>query len=199
VTPGAGAGSTGRLSVLHAILREWWVAVSLPAVLVLGLGVLAGLRVNVSRSLPLGVYRIIGDASLARRGSVVIVCLPSEWEKFALQRGILQPGHCEGGGFGLGKIVVGIPGDVIEFSEDGIAVNGAPIRNSNPLKWDGQGRGMPHYPWNSYTLKADELWLFSPYHPAAFDSRYFGPVSNAHVQGVARPLWTGSWIASPSQ
>jgi type IV secretory pathway protease TraF len=34
-----------------------------------------------------------------------------------------------------------------------------------------------------------QVWLLSGHDSRSFDSRYFGPVPVANVQGVARPVW----------
>ncbi|MET0399127.1 MAG: conjugative transfer signal peptidase TraF [Longimicrobiaceae bacterium] len=185
-----------NLAVLREVCREWWVQAALLAVALLGAGVLAGFRVNVTRSYPLGLYRVVGDASAVERGSVVIVCLPPDWARFALRRGILGPGHCEGGSYGLGKMVLAVGGDVVELRRDRLAVNGVPVRGSRTLEQDSRGRPMPHYAWGRYALRQGEVWLYSSYHVAAFDSRYFGPVTVTRIQAVIRPVWAD---ASPHE
>jgi conjugative transfer signal peptidase TraF len=181
------------LEQLREVGQEWWVRIALALVCVLVVGVVSGFRVNVSPSLPLGLYRTGGDATTVERGSVVIVCLPPEWARFALQRGILGPGRCRGGSFGLGKIVLAVGGDVVAFDEDGVTVNGEYVPNSRPPSADQHGRRIPHHPWGKYTLRAAEIWLFSPYQRAAFDSRYFGVISVSSVTSVVHPVWTAKY------
>jgi conjugative transfer signal peptidase TraF len=176
--------------VLREVCHERWLWAALLGVALLGAGVLAGFRVNVTRSYPLGLYRVVGGASAAERGSVVIVCLPPEWARFALRRGILGPGHCQGGSYGLGKRVLAMGGDVVELRRDGLTVNGVPVPYGTPLKRDSRGQPMPHYAWGRYALRQGEVWLYSPYHVAAFDSRYFGPVTVTRIQAVIQPVWT---------
>ena len=185
---------------LLEIAHLWWVRIAGVFVLLLLAGLLAGFRVNVSRSLPPGIYQAVGGSSAVRRGSIVIVCLPRDWAAFALQRGITGPGQCDGGSYGLGKIVVAVPGDVVELREEGIIVNQKLLPNSRPLSRDSHGRSLPRPPIGSYRLRRNQIWLFSPYHHSAFDSRYFGPLSISHVQSVVRPVIvrrTGH-ISSPS-
>ena len=184
----------GRLVALQEIGRLWWFRVGFASVILLTICTMVGFRVNVTRSLPLGLYRTVGGASAVERGDIVIVCLPPEWARFALQRGILGPGHCEGGSYGLGKIVLAVGGDVVEFHRDGLTVNGKAVPESRPMLHDRHLRDMPHHPWGRHILRAREIWLFSPYHPAAFDSRYFGPLARSRVQSVVRPLWTAKSI-----
>jgi conjugative transfer signal peptidase TraF len=153
-----------------------------------GLGALLGLRLNLTESLPRGVYRTVGEAP--RRGSIVAVCPPLDAAEFARERGYLGPGSCPGGVRGLGKIVLAIGGDVVAHREDGIAVNRELIANSGTLARDSRQRLLPHYPWGDHVLKPRELWLFSSYRPNSYDSRYFGPVDASRVMAVLRPVWT---------
>lgn len=178
-----------NLAVLREVCRERWVRVALVGVALLVAGVFAGFRVNVTRSYPLGLYRVVGDASAVERGSVVIVCLPPEWARFAVRRQILGPGYCEGGSYGLGKMVLATGGDVVELRRDGLTLNGVPVPHSRTVERDSRGRPMPHHPWGRHMLRPGDVWLYSSCHPGAFDSRYFGPVSTWRIQAVIRPLW----------
>ena len=152
------------------------------------LSALLGLRLNLTESLPRGVYRTIREAP--RRGSIVVVCLPLDAAELARERGYLGPGSCPGGVRGLGKIVLATAGDVVAHREEGISVNREPIANSRTLERDSRHRALPHYPWGDYVLKAREFWLFSPYRPNSYDSRYFGPVHASQVVSVLRAVWT---------
>ena len=143
---------------------------------------------NLTESLPPGIYRTIGEAP--RRGSIVVVCLALDAAVLARERGYLGPGSCPGGVRGIGKMVLAIGGDVVAHRQDGIAVNLKPIANSRTLPRDSRRRALRHYPWGDYVLKARELWLFSPYRSNSYDSRYFGPVRASDVVSVLRPLAT---------
>ncbi len=181
----------GMVADLREIGRAWWVRAAVVLVLALLAGVLAGYRINLSRSLPLGLYKVVGGSGEEVRGSVVIVCLPPEWVTFALQRGILGPGRCEGGSYGLGKIVLAAGGDEVELEVGGMTVNGVNVPHSRPIDRDRFGQPIAHFPYRAYRLDRDEVWLYAP-HPAAFDSRYFGPVSITRIQSAVRPIWTAS-------
>ena len=56
---------------------------------------LAGLRVNVTASLPLGLYRLCPDAP--GKGDYVSFCLEGEYAQLALERGYVGPGVCPSG------------------------------------------------------------------------------------------------------
>lgn len=181
--------SRNRLIELQEICRASWVRAALAVVILMGAGMIAGFRVNVSRSLPLGLYRTIGDSSIVERGSIVIVCLPPEWTRIALEKRILGPGNCKGGSYGLGKIVLAVGSDVVDLDKTGLTLNGHPVANSQSVTHDRYGRHMPGQRVGKYIIGPGEVWLFSP-HPAAFDSRYIGPVSKSLILSVIWPVWT---------
>lgn len=159
--------------------------VSLGSVTVI-LGLL-GFRFNVSTSLPRGIYRVTFDA--ATRGSVVYICPSRDVARFARARGYLGPGSCPGDVRPLGKLVLAVTGDVVTVSQDEIRLNGRAVPHSQTVLEDRRGRPLPHYPWGTHRLRANELWLFSPYDRSAYDSRYFGPVKTPQVVSVLRPIW----------
>lgn len=147
-----------------------------------------GLRFNLTSSLPLGVYRVTSDPP--RRGSIVHVCLARDVAEFARARGYLGPGRCLSGVRPLGKVVLAVEGDVVTLEQDKIRVNGIAVPNSSTLSEDSQGRALQHRAWGEHRLGPGELWLFSPYHRNAYDSRYFGPVQTSQVESVLRPVLT---------
>lgn len=148
----------------------------------------AGVRWNISGSLPRGLYRV--TEGQAHRGAIVTVCLRPRWAALGRERGYVGRGTCPGRTRPLGKPVVAVAGDTVELTRAAITVNGRPLPNSATYPTDRRGRPLPHHPWGRYILQAGELWLFSHYHPRSFDSRYFGPVHDSEVIGIARPLWT---------
>jgi type IV secretory pathway protease TraF len=40
-----------------------------------------------------------------------------------------------------------------------------------------------------YHVPGDTVWLLSAHDPRSFDSRYFGAVPVASIQGIAHPIW----------
>jgi conjugative transfer signal peptidase TraF len=84
---------------------------------------------------------------------------------------------------------VAVAGDRVTVTAEGLAVNGMPLQNSRPAPADGQRRAMPVIAPGTYPVEPGTVWVVSSFNPASFDSRYFGPLPVAHVQGIARPLW----------
>ena len=146
-----------------------------------------GVRVVVTPSAPRGVYRVVsGDLT---RDSLIVFCLPSSLASLGRTRGYLPHGHCEGQVLPLLKPVVGLPGDIVEVSEQGIRVNGVRYSGSSRAETDTPGRTLPAIAAGRYLVHAGEVWVLSTYAPNSWDSRYYGPVNVEQVLGVAHPLW----------
>jgi conjugative transfer signal peptidase TraF len=148
------------------------------------------LRVNLSGSVPLGIYRVV--AEVPHRGSTVLLCLPEPVALLAKNRGYLRlSGNCPGQVGPVGKPVLALPGDTIVVVRDlGLFVDGMLIPNSRPLVQDEAGRPLPRLREGAYPVSAGEMWVASKYSSRSFDSRYFGAVAASSVQSVIRPIWT---------
>ncbi|MDQ3308556.1 MAG: conjugative transfer signal peptidase TraF [Gemmatimonadota bacterium] len=147
-----------------------------------------GVRWTYTGSIPAGVYHF--TSGVPARGVIVAVCLRSPVAQFALERRYVRRGRCPSGVEELAKPVLAMVGDTVELGPNLITVNGRRIPHSESFAQDSRGRPLPHYPWGKYVLQDGDLWLFSPYHPRSFDSRYFGPVQESQVVAIARPLAT---------
>ena len=86
---------------------------------------------------------------------------------------------------------LGAPGDVVDVSDETVIVNGTALPGSAvPALHKG---GPPRISRGRYVLGPGRIWLWTPYY-RSLDSRYFGAVRAADVQGFARPALTGgSW------
>ncbi|HLX06814.1 MAG TPA: S26 family signal peptidase [Thermoanaerobaculia bacterium] len=94
-----------------------------------------------------------------------------------------------GGGVApLGKLVLAVAGDEVALGAAGLIVNGRAVAGSLPLARDSAGRPLAHQPFGTRRLAPGEVWLFSPFHPRSYDSRYFGPVQAAAIRGWLMPL-----------
>ena len=150
----------------------------------------AGLRVNTTPSMPIGFWAIGSVRTVLRRGDVIAVCLPDGPAVHqAMQRGYIATGSCPDGAEPLLKPVTAVGGDSVTVSSNGISVNATPITNTAPLAQDEAGRLLHPMTAGSYRVAPDEVWLLSGHDPRSFDSRYFGAIPVANVQGVAYPIW----------
>ena len=164
------------------------VALLASATLALGAGWAAGVRLNLTESIPAGLYRERAPAPRAlRRGAIVLACLPIEVAKFARARGYLPRGNCPGWTMPVGKIVIATAGDTVTLGDSGIRINGALLARSHPLMRDRSHRLLPKFARGRYIVAHGTVWLGSQ-SEAGFDSRYFGAVPSTLVIATLTPL-----------
>ena len=161
--------------------------VALVTALAVNVAPATSLRVNLSGSMPRGLYRLTD----APPGSDLLVafCLDEEPAALALERRYTGEGTCPGGVEPLVKRVAAIGGDVVTITERSVAVNGTPLPSSTTLTADSNGRPLPHHPFGEHHLERGELWVFSPA-PRSWDSRYFGPIRRDQVVATVVPVLT---------
>ena len=149
----------------------------------------AGLKLNLTGSLPVGVYRAVRGAPT--RGALVLVCLPPRVAAFASARGYVpRGGACQSGLVPIGKRIVAIAGDTVTVTPTGILVNGVSAPNSQGLSTDRKGRPLPQLRHGRYVVRQGTVWIASSYSRFSFDSRYFGAVETEQVLTRIRQFWT---------
>lgn len=159
-----------------------WLAVL--AVLI-GAGFVAGLRVNLSPSYPLGLWRIEPIARAVAVGDRIFICPPPiAVFELARERGYLGRGLCPGWLSPLIKTVAAVAGQHVAIDSD-VAVDGMHLAHSAVRSADGAGRVLT--PDAGGIVPAGRLFLISVF-AGSYDSRYFGPISAAGALGLAHPL-----------
>jgi conjugative transfer signal peptidase TraF len=163
-------------------------AIWLVVVLLLGCGAIAlGLRYNVSRSFPVGLYLAVHKRP--EKGDLVTVN-PPPWPIFERAKARRYFNVAYSPVSHLMKRVAATAGDRVTIDSGGVEVNGIRLANSAPMPSDRSGRPLQPYAIKDYVLGPDEVLLMSDYNPASFDSRYFGPLNARTIEAVVRPLWT---------
>ena len=132
---------------------------------------------NASPSVPTGLYWI--TYASPKRGDIVLVELPEPYRTIADHRGYLPKN------LPALKRVRALSGDdVCRFGRK-ISINGEAVSVAQLL--DVHGLKLPE--WSGCRrLKLDEVFLLSD-HPKSFDGRYFGPVHQSAITGIAHPVW----------
>lgn len=155
---------------------------------ILACGELLGLRVNTTPSEPLGLWRIRPLAtSSVRVGMTVFVCPPdNDTMREGLRRGYLRNGTCSGGFGPLIKTIVALSGQRIDVS-DHLSVDGVEIAASRLVELDGHGR--PLRPDTGGIVPPGSIYLHSNF-AGSWDSRYFGPVPQSGILGLAQEVLT---------
>ena len=151
---------------MNAILRHSPLTIAYIAFILL-LFWLAGLRINLTPSFPIGFYVLLYTSPA--KGELAAFCLEGDFADLARERGYLQAGSCPSGLRPLLKRVAGLPGDAIPGD--------LCIRSVDSL-----GRALPSVLPEGVIPPGMALVLAD--HPGSFDSRYFGLVPLDALQKV---------------
>lgn len=157
------------------------------AVIVMVAGGWGGLRLNLTPSHPLGLWRILPLDRPAAVGDLVFVCPPRNavFEQ-AAERGYLRRGLCPGWVGPLIKMVAARERQRVEVGRS-VVVDGQPLEHSDVRLIDGEGRALVL--WSGGVVPLGHLYLHSSF-VGSYDSRYFGPVPAEGVLGRAVPVIT---------
>ena len=175
-------------------LRSWaplWIFSAAVCLCALFAGL--GFRLNLTPSLPLGLYRFVPGP--IERGTLVAACLPLELALEGRRRGYLSRGGCPGGVTPALKRVGAANGDVVVVRPDGVFVGGVMLQAAAPRE-DSRGHSLEPMPVGEYRLASQELWLFTT-EPRSWDSRFYGPLSASTVLGCVRSVWTLGAVVDP--
>ena len=143
-----------------------------------------GYRINVTPSLPKGIYKLKEEAPAV--GDVVSICLEGEAAELARERGYLRHGSCKSGLRPLLKYLAALPGDSVNQSMESILCG----RDGTLMcRWpagakarDRQGRELR--PATLPQTVPDGMALILTPHEGSYDSRYFGLVPLASLHKV---------------
>jgi len=175
-------------------LRRASTAIAMPLLLA-ALAMAVGLRVNLSDSMPIGLYRMISARGDPHRNELVIACVPDRDALLGRNRGYIGRGPCANGSAPVLKMIAGIAGDDVHESPSGVTMSGCRLRDSRPLLRDEAGRALR--PWHTnLRLPRGTVWL-AAVAARSWDSRYWGPIPTSRLLGVAQPLITGSRVRAP--
>ncbi|WP_010655142.1 conjugative transfer signal peptidase TraF [Fluoribacter dumoffii] len=147
-----------------------------------------GFRINLTESIPIGLYRITSAAPI--KNAYVIFC-PDDRESFRLarNRGYIDHGlYCNGYGY-LMKKMVAVSGDTLSVTNEGVFVNHMLIPYSKPKLQDGINRALPQWKVMNYPLQKDEVMTMTSQSEWSFDGRYYGLVHTRQIKGMLTPIW----------
>ncbi len=145
------------------------------------------LRVNVSASLPRGLYCRFPGRSI-EAGTLVALCLPPEASALYRAHAHAPAGSCPDRLPPFLKAVAATGGALVTFGPEGLRVAGELLPLSAPRLFDSAGLPLPHALYGTYRLPPRSLWLYAP-QPSSFDSRYLGPQPTSLVLYRLLPVW----------
>ena len=148
---------------------------------------IGGYRLNLTPSEPLGLWRIEALRRPVAIGDLVFLCPPmTAVFTEAWRRGYLRRGLCVGGVAPLIKTVAALPGQHVDIT-DHVLIDGRLVPASSVRGRDGEGRALTSDPGG--VVPPHHLFLHSSF-ASSYDSRYFGPVPDTGLLGLARPVLT---------
>lgn len=149
-------------------------------------GLWGGMRLNLTPSYPLGIWRIQPIDRDAVIGDLVFIC-PPDTPAFVLgvERGYLPNGLCPSGTAPLIKTVVALAGQVVEV-EDTVVIDGIDLPNSVVRPTDAEGRPLSAFAGGQ--IPPGSVFLHSDF-GGSYDSRYFGPLPTDGILGLAAPVF----------
>ena len=148
----------------------------------------AGYRLNLTRSEPVGLYKVVSEAPT--RGDLASFCLSpeNEYKKLTADRNYLGTSLlCPSDQKPLLKEVAGVAGDSITVDFSSIRVNDT-IFILTSRTHDSNGRKLPHK-LRSGVIPEGKALLLSTHHKDSFDGRYFGLVDARALHNVI-PVFT---------
>lgn len=145
-------------------------------------------QINLTPSMPLGLYRVIQKASI-QRSDIVVVCLPHQIAQEGLQQGYLTQGKCPSGTIAVVKEVIATPGDTINLTQEGIRVNNQFYLAPQRLV-DSHGLLIKRFVEYGVYSNINDYWLYGSHSPEdSWDSRYFGSIHRENIKHVMEPIF----------
>jgi len=124
------------------------------------------------------------------RAALIEFCPEGRFAVESSRRGYRTRGFCPDGAVPLVKPAIAQPGDTVEVSAAGIAVNGRLLPQTAPVAKDRLGRTLEPWPVGRYTASEGTVWVASSYNRGSYDSRYMGAIPTRLIRSRLRPLWT---------
>lgn len=138
---------------------------------------------NRSPSIPLGLY-VRDFGAEPKQGRIVAFHVPAYAEP-AVRQYVDQSIPALNNLLIIKQIVAG-PGNAYCLKGDTASIDSKPIARIE--RQDRSGNALPIWK-ECRPFDPNEYFVFSDV-PHSFDSRYYGPISNADIEGVFQPLWT---------
>ncbi len=142
---------------------------------------------NVSASLPLGTYLSVPYVVLTKNNYYELCITDNQYVDIMAKLGLSKINRCDNGYSSILKELVGVPGDVISITKNGVLINNKLILDSSSVS---EIRSINLYPQQigSFVLKSNEYWFMGE-SKNSYDSRYFGKVTMQEIKSEVFLLW----------
>lgn len=136
---------------------------------------------NLSRSEPVGLYRMQAFHQPVKRGDMILLKCPPGYEKYLYGR------HWLPEGWPMFKTVQGLPGDTFCISEQQLTLSGKQL--GPVFAVDSRGLALPVLR-GCRTVRENHILAIATGLKTSFDGRYFGDIPVSLIIGIAQPLLT---------
>ncbi|MEI6057003.1 MAG: conjugative transfer signal peptidase TraF [Lentisphaerota bacterium] len=133
-----------------------------------------GFRINITSSMPIGLY-LLCEAKDLKNDDLVAVKLPPEIISQGLERGYIKTKDTI-----LVKQLIALPGDKVIYKNNQLLVDDIYTYKCVVTAKDGQGRDMKPLKEGTYTLGNNEYLVLGK-NDDSWDSRYFGPIERKNL------------------
>lgn len=158
---------------MRKVWKKWPLLIVLVFVII-GIMYEMGFRINITGSMLIGLYRILGTRDLGH-DDLVCVTLSPELMKVGLGRGYIKTSETM-----LLKRLIALPGDEVIYKDHHITVNNLYNYDCHVSEKDREGRSMNPVKEGTYKLGQDEYWVLGR-DIDSWDSRYFGPIKKENI------------------
>ena len=154
----------------------------------------AGVRINLSPSMPKGLYRLVDCNETAARDAAVGDWVAIDTKEASSNRGLAffrSQGWLSYSGRSddlLMKTIVGVGGDDVTEEDGRLCVNGTPLAKSASNRQRAAGALRLPSVALPQRIKEGEVWLSSD-HEKGIDSRYFGAVARSSIACKVEVAW----------
>jgi conjugative transfer signal peptidase TraF len=145
---------------------------------------------NFTDSYPIGLWKIETLTRPLTSGDVIVVCPPYDVAAQALEKsysptGLLGSVYCPTG-VPFIKGVLATEGQRIQHTPQRLFIENSPVLFSQAAPHDGNGRELPQYKGG---VVPKGCVFVHAYTGGSYDSRYFGPIPESGVLGLAKPVF----------
>jgi len=165
---------------MHNFLKKWPLIIILICVAI-PLLYEVGFRINVTGSMPKGLYFLQSPNGL-KRDDLVTVKLPEKQLSFGIHRGYIKSKDTI-----LLKKLIALPGDKVEFKDSQIVVNAVFTYQASRVARDKHNLEMNPIEDGIYLCGKDDYWVLGM-DDLSWDSRYFGPVKIENISNKVRGI-----------
>jgi len=147
----------------------------------------AGYRINLTDSMDHGVYQIVPGRPVC--GDLITFSLDKQNPYFSIAR---KRHYLGWNNRPLLKALVGLPGDTLQISKNGISINSELLPRTKAKPADKHGNPLPIF-LKPTVIPSGKCLALSTHSENSFDGRYFGLVDLDQLQRVVPVLTIGSF------